>query len=298
MQRYDDDAVVVLFDEVGYKTLALEVVRGAGSLPRRPRRPASGPAPSSREIAAGRLGDRRHDALRRAARQQLGGLAHDADRADRVARVVGDRRATLDSPSTASSRSRATPCSRTASSSASRAFAVSVRWVSLGSGSASSSATTGSGAKASIALPSALACAGSCAPTSSTWKAASGRKTWWTTVTEAPCRTPTRTARPVRVRKPLGVHERARAQLVEVEVGVAEVQQPRAELVLVRVAVLLDEAVRRERLQQAVHGRPREPELVGELAHAEPPRTAPERLQDARRAVDRLDRPAPSWMSR
>ena len=26
MQRYDDDAVVVLFDEVGYKTLALEVV--------------------------------------------------------------------------------------------------------------------------------------------------------------------------------------------------------------------------------------------------------------------------------
>ena len=24
MQRYDDDAVVVLFDEVGYKTLALE----------------------------------------------------------------------------------------------------------------------------------------------------------------------------------------------------------------------------------------------------------------------------------
>ena len=27
VQRYDDDAVVVLFDEVGYKTLALEVVR-------------------------------------------------------------------------------------------------------------------------------------------------------------------------------------------------------------------------------------------------------------------------------
>ena len=45
--------------------------------------------------------------------------------------------------------------------------------------------------------------------------------------------------------EPLGVHERARAQLVEVEVGVAELQQPGAELVLVRVAVLLDEAVRR-----------------------------------------------------
>ena len=27
VQRYDDDAMVVLFDEVGYKTLALEVVR-------------------------------------------------------------------------------------------------------------------------------------------------------------------------------------------------------------------------------------------------------------------------------
>ena len=73
-------------------------------------------------------------------------------------------------------------------------------------------------------------------------------------------------------------------------------QQPGAELVLVRVAVLLDEAVRRERLQQAVHRRPREAELIGELAHAEPPRTAPQRLQDARRAVDRLDRPAPSRM--
>ena len=27
VQRYDDDAMVVLFDEAGYKTLALEVVR-------------------------------------------------------------------------------------------------------------------------------------------------------------------------------------------------------------------------------------------------------------------------------
>ena len=32
VQRYDDDAVVVLFDEVGYKTLALEVVRSRGLL--------------------------------------------------------------------------------------------------------------------------------------------------------------------------------------------------------------------------------------------------------------------------
>ena len=32
IQRYDDDAIVVLFDEVGYKTLALEVVRDRGLL--------------------------------------------------------------------------------------------------------------------------------------------------------------------------------------------------------------------------------------------------------------------------
>ena len=32
VQRYDDEAVVVLFDEVGYKTLALELVRERGLL--------------------------------------------------------------------------------------------------------------------------------------------------------------------------------------------------------------------------------------------------------------------------
>jgi hypothetical protein len=95
-------------------------------------------------------------------------------------------------------------------------------------------------------------------------------------------------------RQPLRMHERASAQLVEVQVGVAEVQQARAELVLVRVAVLLDEAVRRERLQQPVHSRPREAELVGELAHAEPPRAAGQRLEDPRGAIDRLDGPATS----
>ena len=65
---------------------------------------------------------------------------------------------------------------------------------------------------------------------------------------------------------------------------------PAAELVLVGVAVLLDEAVRLERLEQAVDGRARQPELVGELRDAEPPRTGRERLEDARGAVDRLDR--------
>ena len=66
--------------------------------------------------------------------------------------------------------------------------------------------------------------------------------------------------------------------------------RPGAELVLVGVAVLLDEAVRLQRLQQPVDGRPRHPELVGELRHAEPPRAGGQRLQDPRRAVDGLDR--------
>ena len=56
----------------------------------------------------------------------------------------------------------------------------------------------------------------------------------------------------------LRVHDRAAAQLVQVEVGVAELEQPGAELVLVGVAVLLDEAVREQRLEQAVDRGPRE----------------------------------------
>ena len=147
---------------------------------------------------------------------------------------------------------------------------------------------------ASIALPSAEAWAGSWAPTSSTWKTASGRKTWCTTTTAAPCSTPTRTAACDFAREALRVHERARPQLVVVEVGVAEMQQPRPELVLVGVAVLLDEAVRLERLQQAVDGRPRHAELVGELRDAEPSRAGGQRLQDPRRTVDGLDRAPPA----
>jgi hypothetical protein len=92
--------------------------------------------------------------------------------------------------------------------------------------------------------------------------------------------------------EPIGVDERARAQLVEVEVGVAELEQPRAELVLVGVAVLLDEAVCLERLQQAVHGGAGEVETVGDLADAETAGTARQHLQNAGRAIDRLDRAA------
>ena len=87
----------------------------------------------------------------------------------------------------------------------------------------------------------------------------------------------------------LGVHDRAAAQLVQVEVRIAELKQAGAELVLVRIAVLLDEAVRLERLQKPVDGGSCEPQPIGELAHSKPPRATPQGLQDAGRAVDRLD---------
>ena len=69
-------------------------------------------------------------------------------------------------------------------------------------------------------------------------------------------------------RQPLGMHERAGAQLVEIEVGVAELQQAGTELVLAGVPVLLDEPVRLERLQQAVHRRDGELEAGRQLGHA------------------------------
>ena len=184
------------------------------------------------------------------------------------------------------------PLSRAAVSSLRSAAGVSVRLVSLGGASASRSSTSSSGAKARIAFPSALACTGSSAPTSRIWSVVSGRKTWWTTTTVAPCITPTRTAASVALGEPLGVHYRAAAQLVQVEVGVAELEQAGAELVLVRVAVLLDEAVGEQRLEQAVDGGAGELEPVRELAHTQPPRSRRKGLQNASSAVDRLDRAA------
>ena len=68
-------------------------------------------------------------------------------------------------------------------------------------------------------------------------------------------------------------------------------QQARTELILVGVAVLLDEAVRLQGLEQPVHRGARQSELVGELADPEPARPAGQRLEDPRRAIDRLDRP-------
>ena len=90
--------------------------------------------------------------------------------------------------------------------------------------------------------------------------------------------------------QPFGVDDRAPAQLVQVEVGVAELQQAGAELVLVGVAVLLDEAVRKQRLEQAVDGGAGELKPVGELTDSQPAWPGRERLQDACGAVDGLDR--------
>jgi hypothetical protein len=94
------------------------------------------------------------------------------------------------------------------------------------------------------------------------------------------------------LRESLGVHYRAAAELVQVEVGVAELEQARSELVLVRVAVLLDEPVGEKRLEQAVDGGAGELEPVRELAHTQPPRSRREGLQNASSAVDGLDRAA------
>ena len=91
-------------------------------------------------------------------------------------------------------------------------------------------------------------------------------------------------------RERVGPRQRAAAQLVDVEVDVAELEQRGAELVLARLRVLLDEALVLQRLQEAVDGALREAEAVGDLRHAEPPRSAGEGAQDRRRALDRLDR--------
>ena len=120
-------------------------------------------------------------------------------------------------------------------------------------------------------MPSALACSGSCAPTSRIWNGRVGAKDVVDddgvgAVHDADAHRGLRAHR-----EPLRVHDRARAQLVDVEVGVAELQQAGAELVLLGVAILLDESLGQQRLQQPVHRGPREAEPIGELADPEPP---------------------------
>jgi len=90
-------------------------------------------------------------------------------------------------------------------------------------------------------------------------------------------------------REQLRPGERAGAELVQVEVAVSELEELRAELVLVGVEVLLDETVLLQRPEQAVHGRLREPHPVGEIGEAEPPGMLAERLENAHGTVDGLN---------
>ena len=117
----------------------------------------------------------------------------------------------------------------------------------------------------------------------------SGRNTWWMTSTPSPCSVPTRTASPLRMARLSAQASDAAAQLVHVEVDVAQLQQRRPQLVLAAVGVLLDEALLLERPQQPVHGALGEPQPVAQLGHAEPARAAGEGPQDGGRTLDRLD---------
>jgi len=83
--------------------------------------------------------------------------------------------------------------------------------------------------------------------------------------------------------------ERSGAQLVAVEIGAAHVQQRRAELVLARLLVLLDESDRRERAQDSVHRRLRQVELTGQLDHAQPPIASRQQPEDRGSTLDRLN---------
>ena len=90
-------------------------------------------------------------------------------------------------------------------------------------------------------------------------------------------------------REQLGPCERAGAQLVEIEVAVRELEQLRAELVLVAVRVLLDEPVVVQRPQQPVDRALGEAEPVRELADAEAAGACGEGAEDPRGAIDRLN---------
>ena len=64
----------------------------------------------------------------------------------------------------------------------------------------------------------------------------------------------------------LRLDDRATAKLVQIEIGVAQMQKAGAELVLLGLAVLLDEPVRLERLERPMDRRAGDAEPVGKLA--------------------------------
>jgi len=88
----------------------------------------------------------------------------------------------------------------------------------------------------------------------------------------------------------VGPVQGARAQLVPVQIAGAHVQQGRAELVLPRLGVLLDEPDVHERPQDPVHGRLRQAQLTGEIGDSQSRRAAREQPQDCGRTLDGLDR--------
>jgi hypothetical protein len=67
-------------------------------------------------------------------------------------------------------------------------------------------------------------------------------------------------------------------------------QQSRAQLVLVGIAILLDEPVGEQGLQEPVNGGPGQLEAIRQLADTKPSWPGRERLENARGAVDRLNR--------
>ena len=98
VQRYDDDAMVVLFDEAGYKTLALEVVRERAL------------APLARASGAGRFSGRREHLAGDVARGVGPGDARGLAPSPRGARAPRrSRRAGAAGVSSASGRTRAAP---------------------------------------------------------------------------------------------------------------------------------------------------------------------------------------------
>jgi hypothetical protein len=86
----------------------------------------------------------------------------------------------------------------------------------------------------------------------------------------------------------VGPVDGAGAQLVDVEVAGAEVQQRRPELVLARGLVLLDEADVLERADDAVRGALRQVQGAGDLEQPEPSRAAGEEPKDGGCASDGL----------
>src|SRR5437660_322690 len=80
--------------------------------------------------------------------------------------------------------------------------------------------------------------------------------------------------------------ERAPAQLVDVEVDVAQLQEGAAELVLAALRVLLDEPLLLQRPQQAVDRALGESQPLAELRDSQAPRSPRQSPQDRRRAFD------------